>query len=111
MGWLKTQGQRGGDRSGEKRLDRKDAAMLKRASNAMLKILAFHLKAVRRHLSGGETPSEREDNNLVQERPSLNHWRAKTVFNNCVNRPFKEFLSTYYVPGTEACLENPKAGK
>lgn len=35
---------------------------LKKALNAMLKILAFNLKAVKNHLSRGETWSKREDN-------------------------------------------------
>lgn len=65
MTWLKTQGQGGDDRSAEKRLDRKERCsifFLKKALNAMLKILAFNLKAVKNHLSRGETWSKREDN-------------------------------------------------
>lgn len=38
----------------KRRLDGKDEDILRRASHVMLKILAFHLKAVRSHLSREE---------------------------------------------------------
>lgn len=45
----------------------------------MLKILAFHLKAVRKHLRRGENDQKEKTITWWLETPSMNHWRAKTA--------------------------------